>query len=559
MQVASAWVVGFLTFGGGGNAQPFFPTLLRAGSERPFEAIAMDQELHQSQNRDAEGPPTGTQAAKDLHAYYADQEKEPAWRGAVRRLSEGDPAQQTKAAAYLRDLLAQALKDELAGLDPRQMSPFWGEGPTSKARELRQSVAAALGKAAPTPRVLPVVRWFLEEEKLTELQTEVIRIVTRLQGPEADSTLLDLAIKPHPNVEVALVALEQVGERKLKITAEQLAPLCQHHRTKLREAARALNAKLGYPAPSAFDAARAIQSESIHRLMDEIGHLLDEPVPANAPFACVTTTHTYRDGLNFKGTPTSVRGWLLKEDAEQWELLLLNRFHSRFPKKGGSDMTVALSHVTMEAEVDRVAALRRGGGDGMLMSARAGFSGEHLGPKASPYEALLAQMLYAAKRYDLAAKVLLPALDTLPMDSHLLEITRMVLGDWYGQDMLVAFVGERDYAKTERLAKGITERFPGTQFYGYAVRLLEELPKRREDFKAFRLPTPKEWEEQKKRMSRRAQIDFLCARFRLLNCYRAASREGRCLADRSTPSRAASPRMPPGGSSFKVRLKSSTR
>src|SRR5207244_5456869 len=63
------------------------------------------------------------------------------------------------------------------------------------------------------------------------------------------SLFLQLATGPHPNAEVALAALAQVDGRTLKVTAEQLAPLCQHHRTRLREAARALNARLGFPPP----------------------------------------------------------------------------------------------------------------------------------------------------------------------------------------------------------------------------------------------------------------------------------------------------------------------
>jgi hypothetical protein len=45
------------------------------------------------------------------------------------------------------------------------------------------------------------------------------------------------------------------------------------------------------------------------------------------------------------------------------------------------------------------------------------------------------------------------------------------------------------------------------------------LPKRRDDFVKLRLPTPAEWAEMKKRMSRTEQIDFLCRRYRLLNYF----------------------------------------
>src|SRR5260370_1255937 len=83
-------------------------------------------------------------------------------------------------------LLDQALKDELAGVAPWQASPFWGVGGTNPARGLRERMAAALGESPPTLAALPVVRWFLEREKLTRLQGQVLKGITGLQGPEAD-------------------------------------------------------------------------------------------------------------------------------------------------------------------------------------------------------------------------------------------------------------------------------------------------------------------------------------------------------------------------------------
>src|SRR5581483_6751455 len=105
------------------------------------------------------------------------------------------------------------------------------------------------------------------------------------------------------------------------------------------------------------------------------------------------------------------------------------------------------------------------------------------------------------------------------LDSHLVDITRDRLGDWYGQEMLAAFVGDRDYTKTELRAKRLAERFAGTRFHASAARLLDELPRRRDDFDGLKLPTPTEWAAQRGPMSRREQIDFLCRRLRLLNCF----------------------------------------
>ena len=75
-------------------------------------------------------------------------------------------------------------------------------------------------------------------------------------------------------------------------------------------------------------------------------------------------------------------------------------------------------------------------------------------------------------------------------------------------------------------AKRVVERFAGTRFHTEALRLLDELPRRREDFDGLRLPTPAEWAAQKRQMSRREQIDFLCRRLRLLNAFQVSQPGG---------------------------------
>jgi hypothetical protein len=96
-------------------------------------------------------------------------------------------------------------------------------------------------------------------------------------------------------------------------------------------------------------------------------------------------------------------------------------------------------------------------------------------------------------------------------------VAREGLGDKYGPRMLGKFAYDRDYDKAEEIAKHLAKNFPDTRFHRAATRLVEELPKRRDDFGKLKLPTPKEWAEQKKAMTRAEQIDYLCKRLRLLN------------------------------------------
>ncbi len=137
---------------------------------------------------------------------------------------------------------------------------------------------------------------------------------------------------------------------------------------------------------------------------------------------------------------------------------------------------------------------------------------------AGIYEGLLVDWLYRNGRRELAARVLFPALDSLPLDNNLLDAVRAELGHKYGIQMLAAFVN-RDYGKTLQLAKTITERYPETIFSQYAGEFQRQLPLRRDDFKGFRLPTPAEWAALKQKLSRAEQIDYLCRRFRLINCF----------------------------------------
>jgi hypothetical protein len=131
---------GFLLFlaltplGGGGCSRVLSSKSADAVQGSGSEVIAMNEQVDPPMKRNATDRPPANQAAKDLRAYYEDEKKEPAWQDAIRRLSAADANQRTQAASYLNDFLDQALKDELAGADPRQPFLFWGEGPTSKAR-----------------------------------------------------------------------------------------------------------------------------------------------------------------------------------------------------------------------------------------------------------------------------------------------------------------------------------------------------------------------------------------------------------------------------------------
>jgi hypothetical protein len=456
---------------------------------------------------------------RQLRAYYENGGKEPPWKAALKRLSGKASAKRTKAALYLRALLDQALKDELSGAAPWQATPFWGSSGENPARNLRVAIAEALAKAPPSLATLTPVRWFLGHEKLARLQPEAFKAVTKLSGKKVNALLVDLALRPHPNSVVAVEALGQVARRKLPVKAERLAVVCHHYRASVRKAARATNSKLGLPEPARFDPTKAVQTEPIRKLMAQISRLIVDPPPVKAAFVRLTKD----SDPTGRGTD---RGWLVRETSKEIVILTPFGWHQTYRKTTTPGWVIrknfgafTLAKIPIKEEVKRVAALRKANDKNYGLSERGGLTGQFQGRGAGLYEIRLAHWLFAGKKFALASRVLFPALDTLYLDEHLVDIARDRLGQVYGYQMLGAFAGDRDYEKTFKWAKVLAKRFAGSRFHAYAVELTRQLPRRRDDFKKLKLPKAADWAKKKKTLTRKQQVDFLCARLRLLNCF----------------------------------------
>jgi hypothetical protein len=461
--------------------------------------------------------------AAELKRYYQDLKRPPVWEAALKRLSAAVPKERREAAAYLHALLAQALQDERSGDAPWRATPYWGSSGENPARQLREEIAGRLGGAGSAAEILPVLRWFLDVEPIATCQEQVMAELGTLKGKEATALRVSLAARPHPNAAVTVAALRQLAARKEALPADRLHALCHHHRASVRAAARTLNERLGRPDPGPFDPAKAVRSPAVRKLLDGLTALLVEPPSPRAPFVAVTTTAT--DGAREEQAVT--HGWLLREDRDTAEVFTPFGWKEKFsrkaaPAEGRRAWGTAAStwkRVDLAEAVRRVERIRAAGDKDFELSERGGLTGQFQGKGASLYEALLAQWLYAAGKDTLAARVLLPALDTLYQDDDLLLIVRDRLGQIYGYQMLTAFVGDRDYPRAERMARLLARHFPGTLFHPYAVRLAEELPRRRDDFGKLKLPTPQEWAALRKKLTRREQIDYLCRRVRLLNFF----------------------------------------
>jgi hypothetical protein len=490
-------------------------------------------------------------ARKALDQFYADRLKQPflrlpdqpevkvapaPWVAPLKQLASEKPEDRRPAVAYLSELLALALEDETSGKAPWRNTPYWGGGAEVPARDVRHAIADELAKAKPCAEVLPVLKWYFDNERDDRFLPPVVEALGKVDGEVADSLRAELATKPHVNAVVAAGAIRQIAARKKTLPAEQLAVLCHHHRAAVREAARALSVQQGGKDPGPFDPAKAVRGEPVAKLMDRVLKLMPELPPANAEF--VTVAVRYLDGKKVVRDRDEERGWLVKKEGDTVTIYTLHgRVHS-FKDKEKTKVSVGepipngmrfhevdvVTEVKVAAAdpaelVKEAAGSRKKGDAGIALSERGGLTGQFRGSGATLYEAILGAWLYRTGKDADAAMVILPALDSVYRDEHLLLTVRDQVGELVGQKMLVAFVGDRDYPTAIRYAKQINELYPDTRFHGYAKGLAQQLPKRTDDFTKLKLPTPAEWAELKKKLTRDQQIDYLCERLRLLNCF----------------------------------------
>lgn len=493
-----------------------------------------------------------SQATADLKRFYGERLSQPfiisdvtpevkvgapPWVEPLKRLASGKPKERERAAAYLCELVGQALEDEQSKSAPWRSTPYWGGGAEMPARDLRKEVAQALADARPMPDALPVLRWYLEKERVDAYLEPIVAALGKLDGEYADTLRKQLAVQPHDNVIVAAGALDQLAARKRSLPADRLAILCHHHRMLIRTAARKLNVQQGGKDPGPFDPAKAVRSQPVRKIMEQVLALMPELPPANAELVKVTLL--YRDDKKAVKETHTVEGWLIRRERNTLEVYTPYGWlesirngerkqvthYERSPDGKGTifydiDITVEASDAPQKVTdvVKEVVASRAKGHAAFDLSEQGPLTGQFRGAGATLYEAILGAWLYRARQDAEAPRILLAALDSLQADRQLVEMVRHRLGEVYGQRMLAAFAGDRDYEQALRHARLIKDKYPDTRFHIYANELADQLPRRKDDFTSLKLPTPKDWAELKKKLTRTEQIDYLCERMRLLHC-----------------------------------------
>ncbi|HUE72380.1 MAG TPA: hypothetical protein VMP01_15960 [Pirellulaceae bacterium] len=472
---------------------------------------------------------------EELGQYYETSKRPASWDASIKKIASPNADERRNAAAHLVELLEQSWQYEKSGKAPWHSTPYWGGPMENPARELRKSIVAELEEKTAAAETLPVAQWVLQHEPQVRLQDTASDLLEKIQGDQADEYRRALVLQPHSNAVVMGKLLDQLRTRKVVLPADRLKELCHHHRLAIRESARRLNEVLKGPDPGPFHPVAAFRSPAVRQIMSELQALLIELPAKDAEFVKVTVRHLQKDEVK---QSVEVQGWLIKRDNDTVTIFTPYGTQPTYRDKEYTAITVAkpiknghqylkldvvtavtVAKADIAAYVREIADIRAQGNEGFELSARGGLTGQFEGQGASLVEVILAAWLDRAGKPELAASIFLPALDTLYEDRQIVDITRHRLGSLLGRRMVVAFVGDRDYEQALKLARGLAKHYPQTQFHEYAVRLAEQLPRRMDDFKTLKLPTPAQWAEMKKNMSRREQIDFLCLRLRLLNCF----------------------------------------
>ena len=469
----------------------------------------------------------GKQAFDDLGGYYRDGKKEPPYREALKELVSREEAKRTRAGRYLAALLRQMLADESNGRAPWRRTPFWGGGSTCRARELRKAVAEAFGKQAQGAAALEAALWLIEQEKLPDNQAHGMEALMRIRAPEATAVLKQLLARPHPNESVTVRAVQEVGNRELRGCTDDVRRLCGHYRTTVRQAARAAAAKLGladlakYRPESAF-------TPWLERQLTDIAGMVATSVPADAKWVRIVFTDPY-ERTNDQPVTKRFSGWLLRSDKTHYHVLTYFGEEEALPRAHAK-----VSPRSLADEAKALLKLRAGGGrESMQALSRLGGLTAQFEPRfLSLPEGLLSAWAFTRGDRKTAAAVIFPRIDAAQDDRWLKWVARDLLGHPYHQQMLGAFSYARDYDRAIALGRHLSKPlFDGYQYQDRAKELVAQLEKRRDDFKAFRLPLPQGWERLKKQMTREQQVEYLARRLRLLNCIQHAQPGGVSYSD----------------------------
>ncbi len=467
----------------------------------------------------------GQRAFDDLARHYRGEGKPP-FAQALKDLRAPDDARRRAAGRYLHALLAQAWADERSGRGPCRPTPFFGGRPVCDARELRGELARAFGREAASEAALEAALWLVDEEKVADNQAAGMDALARISSPRVAEALRRVLARPHPSEAVLARAVAEAGRRKLTALAPELQRLCASPRAAVRKAVLTAAPALGLKL--ARCAAPTLLPASFEKELAAVAARVLTPPPPAARW--VRFEHTNPRAFS-GGKPVTLRGsgWLLAEAPGAYRVLDFFARERTLPRG-----ETKLSPRTLAEEARALLAIRAGKGREAreALSELGGLTGQFQPGFISLPEALVAAWALGRGDRAIAASLLLPRIDGTRDDRWIGWAVRDLLGHHYHQEMLIAFSHERDYARATRLARHLSGAlFDEYEYQERARELAAQLARRGDDFKALALPTPEAWAKLKATLARPAQISFLTARLRLLNCLQWGQPGGVSYAD----------------------------
>ncbi|MFN0128517.1 MAG: hypothetical protein ACKV19_17730 [Verrucomicrobiales bacterium] len=477
----------------------------------------------------AEDSEAGRRAWQLLGGFYQAKDGDDGGLGAaieasLKDLAGTDEAKSRMAADLLQALIRQSSEDESNGRAVWKRTPFWGGGSESSAREFRKHLAKKLGATKPVDAAVPLATWLLQNERLPDGLQAAVHLLRGNSSEAANGVLLVIlgnGTHWRPALEMALT---EAAERGLQVPLEVLIRWAGDARESVRTAASAALKKLQLPEPPPFVPEMAFTPELEKRLRDVLSLLPDPPAP-DATFGTLTVVRDY--GRAEKHTSKSI-GWLVREENDA--VHFVSWFgENEETKKGGNWKTEVVFQAGDVAEA--VAGIRQTreekDEDGRStahekLSVRGGLTGQFQPQSISMPEGLLAAWLFHKGERALTAQLIFPLLDAMNDDRWAFEILRDLQGGQCHLAMLEAFSYGRDYAKSLRLARHLSQPlFDGYNYQERAKELAVQLPKRMEDFKTFTLPAPDDWKKIAEDLPRAKQVEYLTTRLRLLNCFQS--------------------------------------
>jgi hypothetical protein len=454
--------------------------------------------------------PEGKRAFDDLTAYYADNKKEPPYKQAIADLGSPDEAKRKAAGAYLTALFKQLFADESNGRAPFKRTPFFGGGgSTSDAREFRKTLAQAFGKDAQGDAALDTALWLVDSEKDARNQAAGVDALRRIKGGRSTEIFKKLLQQPHPNAAVVKSVIEEVAARGLQELEPDITRLCEHYRASVREAAKGAAAKIGSGKIPGYKPEAAF-TPWLDQELKNIAAMVPVEIPKDAKWMRFTLA-----GRGEGGKSIEFSGWLLSEKDGKYQVLDYFGMERSLNKEGEGAAKAAPR--TFEEEAKALLEVRASG-DASALSRHGGLTAQFEPRFVSVPEALVAAWSYTHGDKASAAAILFPRIADTADDRWVGWVARDLIGHAYFQRMLDAFTHERDYPGAIALGKHLSK--PIFDEYNYQERarnLTAQLEKRSDDFKTFVLPMPEKWAEQKAKLSRAEQINFLADHLRLLN------------------------------------------